>query len=95
MNYNDKVKLAKEVLIKARDQQISEMAACGSAGGVGRVGNQAPTFVAIMNALAFVNGIEASMEETTSDPSTATIKDVADKMAALRAAKAAKQTNAE
>jgi len=94
----DKVKLAKEVLTKARDQLISEMAACGSHGGVGRVGNQSPTFVAVMNALNFVKAMEIEAGDTLAAESsndTATTEDVADKMAKLRAAKAAKQINAE
>jgi len=75
-----KIDQALDVLMRARDQMVSEMAHTGNNGGVGRVQSYAPVFVNIINAIAALEAMQ-----------TAEVS-VADKMAAVRAAKAAKQT---
>jgi hypothetical protein len=66
-----KQKLAKEVLIKAREELINEIAACGANGGVGRSQNYAPVLVNIQNAIDVLDGLDVTV----------------DRMAAVRAAK--------
>ena len=78
MDNNSKLEQALEVLIRARDQLIGEIATCGNNGAVGRAQNYAPVLVNITNALDVVEKLQAKKAETE------------DRMAAMRAAKAAK-----
>jgi len=72
-------KLAKEVLVKAREQMISEIAKCGSHGGIGRAQSYAPVLVSINESIKIIEGLEMSTAQAAST--------VADRMAAVRAAK--------
>jgi len=71
---NDK---AKDVLLKARNELINEIAGCGANGGVGRSQNYAPILVNLQNAIDVLDGLS----ETT-----------VDRMAAVRAAKKSNNT---
>jgi hypothetical protein len=64
--------LAKDVLVKARDELVNEIAACGANGGVGRSQSYAPVLVNIQNAIDVLDGLDVS---------------TVDRMAAVRAAK--------
>ena len=68
-----------DVLEKARDQMINEIAQCGSGGGIGRAQNYAPILVSISEAIYAI--------ESTFTPKNVMV----DRMAAVRAAKVAKQ----
>jgi|NOAtaT_5_FD_contig_91_1231514_length_1374_multi_3_in_0_out_0_2 hypothetical protein len=52
-----KINQARDVLLLAQSQIISEIAQTGAAGGVGRAGNYAPTLVNITDALAALDGL--------------------------------------
>lgn len=62
---------AKDVLVKARDELINEIAAAGANGGVGRSQSYAPVLVNIQNAIDVLDGLDTQV----------------DRMAAVRAAK--------
>jgi len=79
-----KTQQALDVLIRAQDQLVKEIATCGEAGGVGRAQNYAPVLVNISNALAVVSKLVEAEGATQADP-------VHDRMAAVRAAKQNKQ----
>lgn len=81
-----KVKLAKSVLIKARDQMIDEISQCGSHGGVGRAGSYVPTFVNIMKSIEYLDLLESDEADVAEGVKTQE-QAVADRMAAVRAAK--------
>jgi hypothetical protein len=66
----------KSVLIKARDEILGELKACGQNGGVGRAMQYAPQLVSLQNAIEALDRIEQPK---------------VDRMAAVRAAKAVKQ----
>jgi len=74
-----KLDQAFDVLTMAQEQLISELAQCGQAGGIGRAQNFSPVLVNVSKALAVVKGLLAESASTT------------DRMANMRAAKAAKQ----
>ncbi|HRV01181.1 MAG TPA: hypothetical protein P5539_05775 [Mesotoga sp.] len=76
-----KTEQALEVLLRAQDQLINEIATAGEAGGVGRAQNFAPVLVNISNAADIVRALLNPVKDD----------DVVDRMAAMRAAKAAKQ----
>lgn len=73
-------KLAKEVLVKAREQIINEIAKCGSHGGIGRAQSYAPILVSIQESIRIVDLMDSPEE-------VAEAVSVADRMAAVRAAK--------
>jgi hypothetical protein len=77
---------ALEVLIRAQEQLIGEIATCGQAGGVGRAQNYAPVLVNINQALVIVKAL-AEPESVTPE-----VAAVHDRMAAVRAAKQNKQS---
>jgi len=77
-----KIEEAKDVLSRAQDQLIGEIAACGRSGGVGRAQSYAPVLVSVSNAM---NIVQAIIDQNT------TPQEVVDRMAALRAAKSAKK----
>lgn len=77
----NKINQAIEVLTRAQDQLVSEIATCGSGGNVGRAQSYAPVLVNISNALSVVLGLQEKSESPGYQ----------DKMAYARAAKAAKQ----
>lgn len=81
-----KVKLAKSVLFKARDQMIEEIASCGSHGGVGRAGSYVPTFVNLMKSIEYLEELEREEADVAAGVKTQE-QVVADRMAAVRAAK--------
>lgn len=60
------------VLERSRDEILKELEVCGSAGGVGRAASYAPQLVSVVNAINLIKALN---------------NDVADKMAAMRAAK--------
>lgn len=74
-----KIEEAFDVLTRAQEQILSEIAACGNNGGVGRAQNYAPVLVNVSNALKVVNALQKESNA------------VSERMAELRAAKAAKQ----
>lgn len=75
----EQTKLAKEVLIKAQDQIIREIAVCGNNGGVGRAQNYAPILVNLDAALTILDKlIEPGVVKKAAD---------AERMAKVRAAK--------
>lgn len=51
-------KLAKQVVVKAREEVIMELVRCGSAGGVGRANSYAPQLVALTNALDILESLD-------------------------------------
>jgi len=71
--------LAKEVLIRARDELIRELATCGLAGGIGRAGSYAPNLVNIQGAIDVIDRLEEVVAEKVND-----------KMAKMREARQAK-----
>jgi len=73
-----KIDQALEVLTRAQEQLIGEIATCGTAGGVGRAQNYAPTLVNVTHALDIVRAL-ASVDST---PTPEQIR-----MAAVRAAR--------
>lgn len=70
---------AKDVLIRARNELIRELATCGLSGGIGRAGSYAPNLVNIQGAIDAID----RMEEVETDK-------VNDKMAKMREARQAK-----
>ncbi len=76
-NYKD----ARLVLIKSRDEILRELAVCGQAGGTGRAAAYAPQLVSIQGAIEALDRISAA--------SPVVLVSQADRMAAVRAAKAA------
>jgi hypothetical protein len=81
-----KAQQALDVLYRAQEQLIGEIASCGNSGGVGRAQSYAPVLVNINNALAIVKAI-AEPESVTPE-----VAAVHDRMAAVRAAKQSKQS---
>jgi hypothetical protein len=81
-----KILQAIDVLERAQDQIISEIAQCGNSGGIGRAQNYAPVLVNVNNALAVVKAL-AQPESVTPEQAA-----VHDRMAAVRAAKQTKQS---
>jgi hypothetical protein len=75
-----KFEQAIEVLSRAQDQLVGEIAICGQSGGVGRAQNYAPVLVHIHNALEIVKAMVAPSEPTPEQT----------RMAAVRAAKQSK-----
>lgn len=73
-----KIDEAIEVLTRAQEQLVSEIATCGQAGGVGRAQNYAPVLVNITNALEVVK----AMANVSNEPTPEQLR-----MAAVRAAK--------
>ena len=79
-----KIDQALEVLTRAQEQLIGEIATCGTSGGVGRAQNYAPTLVNVARALEIVQ----ALSNATSEPTPEQIR-----MAAVRAARqSSKQT---
>jgi hypothetical protein len=70
----DKARLAREVLIKARDSQIDELALCGSSGGIGRASNYAPALVNIMNAINLLDVLMTPVELTPNQARMAEVR---------------------
>ena len=77
---------AKNVLLKARAEQVNEVVRAGDAGGIGRAMNYAPILVNIQNAI----DVCERLHQETVDAASA-VKSVeqsqADRMASVRAAK--------
>lgn len=63
-NMNQKAQEALEVLTRAQEQLIGEIATCGQAGGVGRAQNYAPVLVHISQALAIAQKLAKPAELT-------------------------------
>jgi len=82
--------LAKSVLEKAQEQIIRELALCGQNGGIGRSQNYAPILVSLGKAIEVVEGLNKPKVEVK-ESSTTTV----DRMAKVRAAKAAKTIEAK
>jgi hypothetical protein len=76
----------REVLLKARKALMTEIFRAGESGGISRAQNYAPVLVDLQGAVKVMNEIIAENEEELTEPDP-----VADRMAALRAAKAAKK----
>jgi len=68
---------ARQVLIKAREEVLNELVMCGQNGGTGRSQNYAPVLVSIQQAIDVIDKLQPRND--------------ADRMAAVRAAKVAKQ----
>jgi hypothetical protein len=86
---SNKLEAAYDVLVRAQEQIVGEIAACGNNGGIGRAQNYAPVLVQVAQALAIVGVLrmnEPIRVEAEPEPTPA------ERMAALRALKAAKQT---
>jgi hypothetical protein len=77
-----KVDQAVDVLLRAQEQMVSEIAQCGNAGGVGRAQNYAPVLVNITQALEIMQKMQGGK----------TPQAVQDRMAAVRAAKQTTQS---
>ena len=73
-----KVTEAFDVLKRAQEQLIGEIATCGNSGGVGRAQSYAPSLVNVTNALEI-------MEKLSEVPEAPTAEQI--RMAAVRAAK--------
>jgi hypothetical protein len=71
--------LAKDVLIRARNELIRELTASGMAGGIGRSGSYAPNLVNIQGAIDVIDRLEAVEADKVND-----------KMAKMREARQAK-----
>jgi len=82
--------LAKTVLKRAQEEIIRELALCGQNGGVGRAQSYAPILVSINKALNVVESLDTPKSEVKEAAAT-----TVDRMAKVRAAKAAKALNAE
>ena len=78
-----KISQAREVLVRLRTEVIGEIAICGSNGGTGRAQNYAPILVNVGKSLEILDELEKEVPQ----PEVST----ADRMATMRAAKAAKQ----
>ena len=78
-----KAQQALDVLERAQEQLISEIASCGNSGGIGRAQNYAPVLVNVNKALEIVKALAVPVMVP---------QEVQDRMAAVRAAKAAKQS---
>lgn len=77
-----KIDMAVDVLLKAQEQLVSEIAQCGNGGGVGRAQNYAPVLVNVTNALEVVQKMQGGKIPQA----------VQDRMAAVRAAKQTTQS---
>jgi len=71
---------ARQVLIKAREEVLNELAVCGQNGGTGRSQNYAPVLVNIQQAIDVIEKLQSAPQKSDYD-----------RMAAVRAAKVAKQ----
>ena len=76
------LKLARDVLVRAREALVNDIILTANNGGVGRANSYAPILVNLHQAVGVMDVMIA--EDSGEVP-------VADRMAALRAAKAAKQ----
>ncbi len=83
--------LSKVVLERAQEQIIRELALCGQNGGVGRAQSYAPILVSLNNAIGIVEALNKQPKIKVKESPTATV----DRMAKVRAAKAAKTVEAE
>ena len=82
--------LAKTVLERAQQEIIRELALCGQNGGVGRAQSYAPILVTLHKAIEVVESFEQPKVEAK-EVATSPV----DRMAKVRAAKAAKTAKAE
>jgi hypothetical protein len=82
--------LAKTVLKRAQEEIIRELAICGQNGGTGRAQSYAPILVTLTKAIEVMDSLDKPMVEVK-EATTATV----DRMAKVRAAKAAKALEAE
>jgi hypothetical protein len=82
--------LAKIVLKRAQEEIIRELAICGQNGGTGRAQSYAPILVTLTKAIEVVESLDKPTVKVK-EVVTATV----DRMAKVRAAKAAKALEAE
>lgn len=82
--------LAKTVLKRAQEEIIRELAICGQNGGTGRAQSYAPILVTLTKAIEVMDSLDKPMVEVK-EATTVTV----DRMAKVRAAKAAKALEAE
>lgn len=89
----EKNKATREVLIKARAALMNEIYRAGEQGGISRAQNYAPILVNLQGAIKVMDELIADESE---EPASTRVKerDVSDRMAALREAKAAKKAEA-